>query len=499
MATAGLPLDELVPMAEQLLEIPASLIEEALGLELEAREVVADEVDGHRCIFLAGLHRAERAIADRLRALQEGALPWPHIDPAKAIPWVEARAGITLAESQRAALRLALLSKVLVITGGPGVGKTTVINSILKVLGAKGIEMALAAPTGRAAKRLSESTGREAKTIHRLLDVDPRHGSFRRNEESPLRCDLLVVDETSMVDVPLMHAVLRAVPEQAALVLVGDVDQLPSVGPGQVLADIIDSAAVPVVRLTEVFRQASESRIIANAHRINQGGMPDWARDPESDFHFVACRDAEDGVAKIIEIVRDRIPARFGLDPIRDVQILCPMNRGGLGARALNLELQKLLNPPDESAVQRFGWIFGVGDKVMQVENDYDKDVYNGDLGFIRAVDPEAGDVLIEFDGREVTYGLGELDELVLAYATTIHKSQGSEYPAVVIPLTTQHYPMLRRNLVYTGVTRGKRLVVIVGQRRAIGIAVRGGQSLRRWSKLKEWLRTTQSIREVSR
>jgi exodeoxyribonuclease V alpha subunit len=495
----GLPLDELVPMAEQLLEIPASLIEEALDLELGAREVVADEVEGRRCIFLAGLHRAERAIADRLRALQEGALPWPHIDPTKAIPWVEAKAGITLAESQRAALRLALLSKVLVITGGPGVGKTTVINSILKVLGAKGIEMALAAPTGRAAKRLSESTGREAKTIHRLLDVDPRHGSFRRNEESPLRCDLLVVDETSMVDVPLMHAVLRAVPEQAALILVGDVDQLPSVGPGQVLADIIGSAAVRVVRLTEVFRQASASRIIANAHRINQGGMPEWTRDPHSDFHFVACRDAEEGLARIIEIVRDRIPARFGLDPIRDIQVLCPMNRGGLGARGLNLELQKVLNPPDEASIQRFGWTFGAGDKVMQVENDYDKDVYNGDLGFVRAVDAEAGEVLVEFDGRAVAYGLGELDELVLAYATTIHKSQGSEYPAVVIPLTTQHYPMLRRNLLYTGVTRGRRLVVIVGQRRAVGIAVRGGQSLRRWSKLKEWLGTGQPIREVPR
>jgi exodeoxyribonuclease V alpha subunit len=484
----GLPLDELVPMAEQLLEIPASLIEEALGLELEAGDVVADEVDGRRCIFLAGLHRAERATADRLRALQESTLPWPHIDPAKAIPWVEARAGITLAESQRAALRRALLSKVLVITGGPGVGKTTVINSILKVLGTKSMKIALAAPTGRAAKRLSESTGCEAKTIHRLLDVDPRQGSFRRNEESPLRCDLLVVDETSMVDVPLMHAVLRAVPEHAALILVGDVDQLPSVGPGQVLADIIDSAAVPVVRLTEVFRQAAESRIIANAHRINQGGMPDWARDPHSDFHFVACRDAEDGVAKIIEIVRDRIPARFGLDPVRDIQVLCPMNRGGLGARALNLELQRVLNPPDEKAIQRFGWTFGAGDKVMQVENDYDKEVYNGDLGFVRAIDAEAGEALVEFDGREVAYHFGELDELVLAYATTIHKSQGSEYPAVVIPLTTQHYPMLQRNLLYTGVTRGRRLVVIVGQRRAVGIAVRGGQSFRRWSKLKEWL-----------
>jgi exodeoxyribonuclease V alpha subunit len=285
-----------------------------------------------------------------------------------------------------------------------------------------------------------------------------------------------------------MHAVLRAVPEHAALILVGDVDQVPSVGPGQVLADVIDSAAVPVVRLTRVFRQAAESRIIANAHRINQGGMPDWAPDPHSDFHFVASRDVEDGLAKIIEIVRDRIPARFGFDPIRDIQVLCPMNRGGLGARALNNELKSVLNPPDENAIQRFGWTFGAGDKVMQVENDYDKDVYNGDLGFIRAVDAEAGEVLVEFDGREVAYGFGELDELVLAYATTIHKSQGSEYPAVVMPLTTQHYPMLRRKLLYTGVPRARRLLVIVGQRRAVGIGVRGGQSLRRWSKLQEWL-----------
>jgi exodeoxyribonuclease V alpha subunit len=366
----GLPIDDLVPMAEQLLEISASLVEEALHQELEAGEVVADEVDDRRCIFLAGLYRAERAIANRLKILHEGALPWPHIDPAKAIPWVEAGASITLAESQRIALRLALLSKVLVITGGPGVGKTTLINAVLKVFAAKGIEIALAAPTGRAAKRLSESTGGEAKTIHRLLEVDPRHGGFRRNEEKPLESDLLVVDETSMVDVPLMHALLRAVPDRAALILVGDVDQLRSVGPGQVLADIIGSAAVPVARLTEVFRQVAESRIIANAHRINQGGLPDWARDPDSDFHFVACRDAEDAAAKIIEIVKDRIPARFGLDPIREIQVLCPMNRGGLGARALNLELQKVLNPPGNESIQRFGWTFGARDKVMQVEND---------------------------------------------------------------------------------------------------------------------------------
>jgi exodeoxyribonuclease V alpha subunit len=410
------------------------------------------------------------------------------IDPDKAIPWVERRTKLALAESQIAAVRVALASKVLVITGGPGVGKTTLVNSILKILLAKTVTIALCAPTGRAAKRLSESTGREAKTIHRLLETDPRTGSFRRTEEAPLDCDLLVVDETSMVDVPLMRALLRALPDQAALLLVGDVDQLPSVGPGQVLADVIASGAVPVVRLTEVFRQAAESRIIVNAHRINQGLMPDLAPVERGDFHFVDAADPEEGVRKMLAIVRERIPKRFGFDPIRDIQVLCPMNRGGLGARSLNIELQKELNPPGEVRIERFGWTFCPGDKVMQVENDYDKDVYNGDLGVVSRIDMEKGELVADFDSREITYGFGELDELVLAYATTIHKSQGSEYPAVVIPLSTQHYPMLQRNLVYTGVTRGKRLVVLVGQRKALAIAVKGAGARRRWSKLREWL-----------
>jgi exodeoxyribonuclease V alpha subunit len=377
---------------------------------------------------------------------------------------------------------------MLVITGGPGVGKTTLVNSILKILLAKSITIALCAPTGRAAKRLSESTGLEAKTIHRLLETDPRTGRFRRDEEAPLDCDLLVVDETSMVDVPLMRALLRALPDQAALLLVGDVDQLPSVGPGQVLADIIASGAVPVVRLTEVFRQAAESRIIVNAHRINQGLMPDLTRAKSGDFYFVGAADPEDGVGKVLAVVQERIPKRFWLNPIRDIQVLCPMNRGGLGARSLNIELQKALNPPGDIRIERFGWTFCPGDKVMQVENDSDKDVFNGDLGIVSAIDLEEGQLVADFDGRKVTYGFGELDELVLAYATTIHKSQGSEYPAVVIPLTTQHYPMLQRNLVYTGVTRGKRLVILVGQRKALAIAVKGARARRRWSKLRGWL-----------
>ncbi len=484
----GLPAEELTSLAGKLLEVPSELIEAALALELAAGDVVADTLEGQRCVFLAGLYRAEQAIAERLRSLAQGMPPWPRIDAGKAIPWVEGRTGLALAESQREALRLALQSKVLVITGGPGVGKTTLVNSVLKVIGAKRVGLALCAPTGRAAKRLSESTGLEARTIHRLLETDPKTGGFKRGEEHPLDCDLLVVDETSMVDVPLMRALLKALPDEAALLLVGDADQLPSVGPGQVLADIIASGAVPVVRLTEVFRQAAESQVIVNAHRINGGRMPELEAKEGSDFFFVDAADPEEGVRKLLTVVGKRIPGRFGLDPVRDVQVLCPMNRGGLGARSLNIELQGALNPPGELRVERFGWTFCPGDKVMQVANNYERDVFNGDLGVITGLDMEEAELTVSFDGRAVAYGFGELDELVLAYATTIHKSQGSEYPAVVIPLTTQHYAMLARNLLYTGVTRGKRLVVLVGQRRALAIAVRNGSGRRRWSKLREWL-----------
>ena len=485
----GVPVAELIPMAVKLLEIDASILEDAAELERQDGAVIADSLGGEPCLFLAGLHRAELAIAERLRRLAGGPVPWPEIDAEKAIPWVEAKAGITLAEGLREALRRAGAAKLLGIPGGPGVGKTTLVNSILTVLKAKGVSIALAAPTGRAAKRLSESTGMEARTIHRLLETDPQAGGFKRDETNPLDCDLLVVDETSMVDVPLMNALLRAVPGRAALLLVGDVDQLPSVGPGQVLGDVIGSGAVPVVRLTEIFRQAATSRIIVNAHRINAGQMPETPKAGEdSDFYFVEAATPEAGVGKLIEMVRDRIPRRFGADPVRDVQILCPMNRGGLGARSLNIELQKVLNPPGESRVERFGWTFGPGDKVMQVENNYDKEVYNGDLGIVSAVDMEEGTLTATFDGRPVTYDFGELDEIVLAYATTIHKSQGSEYPVVVIPVVMQHYTMLQRNLIYTGVTRGKSLVVMLGQRRALAMAVRGTQGRRRWTKLGEWL-----------
>ena len=485
----GLPAQVLLPAAVELLEAPEDLIRNAIDEELAAGNVVADRVGETPCVFLAGLHRAEHGIAERLHRIAAEPLPWPRIDADKALPWIERRTGLELAPSQIDAVRLALASKVLVVTGGPGVGKTTIVNAILRILATKGARLLLCAPTGRAARRMTETSGLEARTIHRLLEVDPASGGFRRDAEHPVDCDLLVVDEASMVDVPLMHALLKAVPDRAALLIVGDIDQLPSVGPGQVLADIIGSGAVPVVRLTEVFRQAAKSRIIVNAHRINAGDVPELDR-PEalSDFYFVPADDPETAVPKVLELVRTRIPRRFGLDPVRDIQVLCPMNRGGVGARSLNIELQAVLNPAGERRVERFGWTFARGDKVMQVENDYDRDVYNGDIGRIDDVDPELGEVTARFDGRAVTYGFGELDALVPAYATTIHKSQGSEYPAVVIPLMTQHYVMLRRNLLYTGVTRGKRLVVLVGQRKAIAIAVKSASGRRRWSKLREWM-----------
>ena len=485
----GLPAEELLPMAAALLEVAEDLVGSALDEELSEGNVVADRVGETPCVFLTGLHRAEQGIAARMHRIAAGTLPWPRIDPDKALPWIEQRTALELAPSQSTAIRLALEAKVLVITGGPGVGKTTIVNAILRILAAKGASLLLCAPTGRAARRMTETSGFEARTIHRLLEVDPMSGGFRRDADNPVDCDLLVVDEASMVDVLLMQALLKAVPDHAALLIVGDIDQLPSVGPGQVLADIIASGAVPVVRLTEVFRQAAMSRIIVNAHRINEGAVPELDRPAgESDFYFVPADNPESAVPKVVELVRNRIPRRFGLDPIRDIQVLCPMNRGGVGARSLNIELQAALNPAGERKVERFGWTFAPGDKVMQMENDYDREVYNGDIGRIDDVDPELGEITARFDDRIVTYGFGELDVLAPAYATTIHKSQGSEYPAVVIPLMTQHYVMLQRNLLYTGVTRGKRLVVLVGQRKAVAIAVRAASGRRRWSKLREWM-----------
>lgn len=485
----GLPREELIPLAIKLLEVPVDLINTAIELELSDGTVTADTVGDLPCVFLSGLYHAEKGVAERFQNLIAGPLPWPDIDADKAIPWIEKKTGLALADTQADAIRLALRSKVMVITGGPGVGKTTIVNAILQILAAKSVNLLLCAPTGRAAKRMKEATSMDAKTIHRMLEIDPKSFGFKRNEESPLDCDFLVVDESSMVDVSLAHALLKAIPDHAAVLIVGDIDQLPSVGPGQVLADVIGSDAIPVIRLTEVFRQAAQSKIITSAHRINQGKIPDLTKpDGESDFYFVPAEDPDQAVTRILEMVKTRIPKRFGLDPIRDIQVLCPMNRGGVGARSLNIELQAALNPSGDNKVERFGSTFAPGDKVMQIENDYDKEVYNGDIGYVVGVDVAEGELTASFDGRTVSYLFGELDTLVLAYAATIHKSQGSEYPAVVIPVLTQHYAMLQRNLLYTGMTRGKRLVVIVGQRKAVAIAVKNVSGRKRWSKLDEWL-----------
>ncbi len=487
----GLPYAELVPLAVKLLDIPESVIETAIAREIDDAVLLPDTVDGQPCVFLAPLYHAEQSIAAQIRRLRAGATTLPAFDAEKAIPWVEQKLSIELADSQQAAIRLALTSKLLVITGGPGVGKTTLVKSILTIMAAKGVKPLLCAPTGRAAKRLAESTGLEARTIHRLLEVNPINGQFKRNEDHPLDCDLLVADECSMIDVPLANQLLKAVATPTAVILVGDVDQLPSVGPGQFLADLIESGAVPVIRLTEVFRQAASSRIVRCAHQINQGSFPSLpAKGEASDFYLVAAEAPEEIAQTVVDLVQTRLPRKFNVDPIRDIQVLCPMNRGITGARGINQALQAALNPPGEHSVDKFGYRFSVGDKVMQIENNYDRDVYNGDIGLVTGIDLDEEELAVAFDGQVVRYPFGELDELVLCYATTIHKSQGSEYPVVVIPISTQHYMMLRRNLIYTGITRGKTLVVLVGQKKALAMAVKGRQVQRRWSKLKERLAT---------
>ena len=483
----ALPVELLQEEAGKLLLVDAQIVATALERTLASGELARETIGGQELIFIPALQKAEQGIAARLRKLCAAPAQYPPIAFEKAVEWCQQKTGKELAPSQRAALQQALTSRVLILTGGPGVGKTTLVNAILLILTAKSVRCVLCAPTGRAAKRLAETTGVPAKTIHRLLEVKAGSGAFQRNESRPLDADLLVVDETSMVDVPLMNHLLRALPPTASLLLVGDVDQLPSVGPGMVLRDMIESGVVPVVRLTEVFRQAAHSRIIQNAHRINQGTMPELeARTADSDFFFIYREEPEAIAGTLIEMVKRRIPAKFKLDPIRDIQVLCPMNRGSLGIRELNHRLQAELNPArgDEPVVEKFGWHFRARDKVIQTENDYAKEVFNGDIGQIVGVDPVEREVTVKFDQREVVYDFGELDEVSLAYAITIHKSQGSEFPAVVIPLATQHYMLLQRNLVYTGVTRGKRLVVLIGQKKALAIAVRNHQTERRFSGL---------------
>ena len=484
----GLLMEELILKAVELLAVASDAITAAVAHEVAERRLVSTTIDGTPAIFLPRLFHAERDIADAIRRLVKQHPPWPSIDIPAALQWVETQTGLQLAASQRAAMETVLQSTVAVITGGPGVGKTTLVNSILRILDEHDVAVALAAPTGRAARRLAQSTGREARTIHRLLEINPESGAFARSRDEPLECDLLVIDEASMVDVQLMAAVADALPAEAALLLVGDVDQLPAVGPGAVLGDIIRSAAAPVVRLTEVFRQAAESRIIVNAHKINAGDPPDLSNAEGSDFFFF--RSTEEQLAeKVVKIVCERIPAKFGFDPLRDVQVLTPMRRT---VQILNSALQARLNQaaskPETPRIERMGTAFHAGDKVMQTVNDYEKDVFNGDTGVIQEIDAEEGFALIDFDGRIIEFIEDDFDDVLLSYATTIHKSQGSEYPAVVVALTRQHSKMLQRNLLYTAVTRGRKLVVIVGEQEAITRAVAGRNVKKRSTKLCEWL-----------
>ena len=411
------------------------------------------------------------------------------INPEKAIVWVQQQLDITLASKQVEAVKCALTNKVVVITGGPGTGKTTIINAILKIFAKAGVKFMLAAPTGRAAKRMSEATGHGAKTIHRLLEYSIQKGGFQKNDQTPLKCDLLVVDEASMIDTILMHHLLKAVPLTATFILVGDVNQLPSVGAGAVLQDIIASRAVPVMELNEIFRQARESLIIVNAHKINQGLMPTFNPSGRklADFYCIEQEEPEKVLGIILELVKERIPSRFGFDPIDDIQVLTPMHKGLVGAGNLNLELQQALNPGPDS-LTRGGRNFRLQDKVMQIQNNYEKEVFNGDLGRIVRIDPESQEVIIDFDGRKVPYDYADLDEVVLAYAISIHKSQGSEYPAVVMPILTQHYVLLQRNLIYTAVTRGRKLVVIVGTRKALAMGIKNDKTKRRYTFLEKRL-----------
>ena len=439
------PYEPLIDKSVEILEVDRSIITTAIEVIAEDEQIVIEEMEplagtdsDDRAVYLTGYHFAEKTIAHRIKTLLNAPRSFREVDAEKAIGWVQDQLSIQLAEKQVEAVKQGVQAKVLVITGGPGTGKTTIINAILKIISMLKVRIMLAAPTGRAAKRMSETTGYEAKTIHRMLEFNLQKGGFQKNEEDPLECDLLIMDEASMIDTLLMHHLLKAVPPSATLILVGDVNQLPSVGPGNVLKDIIASGAVPVVELKEIFRQARDSAIIVNAHRINQGFFPELQNSAAgiSDFYFIEQAEPEDILKTLLVLVKDRIPNRFRLDPVDDIQILSPMHRGLIGAGNLNQELQEVLNPGDSGLV-RGGRTYRVNDKVMQIRNNYDKEVYNGDIGRITRIDHELQEVKINMDGREVDYHFSDLDEVVLAYAVSVHKSQGSEYPAVIVPVHT--------------------------------------------------------------
>jgi exodeoxyribonuclease V alpha subunit len=474
----GLPRETLLDDTAKLLACDRALAGNAVDALVQERALVAEG----ELIFTRRLHEAETQIARMLRALRDAEAPFTDAEVAALIDEVES--DFVLPDEKREAIRLALTNSVCVITGGPGVGKTTVVNAILQIAAKGDLEVALAAPTGRAAKRLTQQTGHTAKTLHRLLEWNPDNDGFTRDADTPLECDLLVVDEASMCDVLLFESLLRAIAPGTSLLIVGDADQLPSIGPGQVLQDIIESGAIPVASLKTVYRQSGGSSIIVNAHRINSGAMPDLTNQ-SADFFYFAANSAEKARDLVVDIVANRLPAKFKLDPLRDVQVLAPMRKGAAGVDELNALLQRRLNPARPAP----GRTFARGDKLMQTVNNYDKEVFNGDVGIVREISPDGEAIVMEFDRALVEYNGNDIDQLQLAYATTVHKAQGSEFPAVVIPLVGAHHVMLQRNLLYTAVTRAAQTVVLVGDRQAIARAVENAGASRRWTRLQAWLR----------
>ena len=489
------PYEPLIEECKKILDVDKEPIIKAFGKISMDKKIIIEDLnkedikENNKAVYLTKFYIAEVGAAGILKALTQAPKTLRSFDKDKTIEWVQGDLKITFAEGQKQAVKEAIDKKIIVVTGGPGTGKTTIINSIIRIYGKAGQRVLLTAPTGRAAKRMTEATGHEAKTIHRLLEFSPKEGGFKRDENNPLEADLIVIDETSMVDTVLMYHFLKAVPREATLILVGDVDQLPSVGAGNVLKDVIDSGLIPVVRLTEIFRQAKESLIVVNAHRINNGQMPIFShqKDHPQDFYFFEIEEPQMVLEKIIDLCREKIPKKFGYNPVNDIQVLTPMHRGVAGTSNLNAELQKHLNTSQDELV-RGGRVLKVGDKVMQIRNNYDKDVFNGDIGRIAGIDREEQEVVVDYDGRPVSYEYADLDEIVIAYAVSVHKSQGSEYPAVVMPVLTQHYMLLQRNLLYTGITRGKKLVILVGTKNAVAIAVKNNKPQRRYTLLRERL-----------
>ena len=474
--------EQLVEAAVKLLEAEEAPVRQALATMMEAKDVIAD----NDVIYLPPFYYAENGSAKRLQSiLSDTSLFSSDVAAEPEAEYGSKNGGIVYDEVQRAAIQKALDSKVMVLTGGPGTGKTTTTQGIIAAFKTRHMSILLAAPTGRAAKRMTEATGMEAKTIHRLLEYNPMDG-YKRNEENPLEGDALIVDECSMIDILLFYNLMKAIPSNMRVILVGDIDQLPSVGAGNVLRDIIDSQQIPVVRLTRIFRQAQSSRIVMNAHAINAGQFPNISNGLDTDFFFINQEDADEMVKLIIGLVRDRLPKKYGYPP-REVQVLTPMQRGTVGAGNLNIELQNALNPTGPS-LARGGYTFRQGDKVMQIRNNYDKNVFNGDIGYITAVDTNERTLTVTFDNRLIEYDITELDEIVLAYAITIHKSQGSEFPVVVMPVTMKHFVMLQRNLIYTGITRAKKICVLVGTTKALAYAIRNQTVSKRNTKLKERL-----------